>query len=405
MDATLWAQHYLAKAPQSLLQHVLPPAVRRSLWDLPALPSQESSPPNKSGTDLLIGPANSAGQGQLWAEAVAELPGVEADHLFYQRGGTGNLIDSTGGSETAVAYNARWQKSLEEIIESRYSHLLVESLRPLLGSRYYQDPQRELRHFQRLGIKTGLIWHGSDIRLPSRHLSIYSESVFQSPLDGLRAQLEEVASRNAAKADELSLPEFVSTPDLLDYRPQATWLPTLIDPSRWPLTPLGDTSQASRKPRVLHLPSRAAMKGSAFIVPVLEEFDAAGKIEYIGPQQVPHAQMPQLLSTVDVVIDAIGVGGYGVAALEALASGKIVIGQVGTPARRHIAERFGQAVPIVEASANTLTEALTEVLDRFDTLSALEAAENRRRFVTTLHSPISVRNSLHSFLSNKPPET
>lgn len=76
------------------------------------------------------------------------------------------------------------------------------------------------------------------------------------------------------------------------------------------------------------------MKGTEAIESVLKRLVEAGRIRYRPLRSVPHGDMPSVLAEADIVLDQFAVGSYGVAAVEALATGRVVVGHV-RPEVRH----------------------------------------------------------------------
>jgi glycosyltransferase involved in cell wall biosynthesis len=147
---------------------------------------------------------------------------------------------------------------------------------------------------------------------------------------------------------------FASTPDLLLDLPGATWLPLAVDVERW----AAPARPPQSRPRVLHVPT-SGMKGSDVIDPVLREMDAKGYLEYVHPTGMRHADMPGQMASVDVVVDQIRSGVYGVTAVEAMVSGALVMGHVSDAVRALLPADPG----IVEAAPEDFAAAMQRTLD------------------------------------------
>ncbi len=374
----------------------LPPALKRRVnpkqtaenSDLPALPV-----PNPNTNNLLIGPSNSAGQAHLWARAANEVPGWSGCNISYHRPGGFSHRSDFSGSETAVVYSPDWARDLRSLIIQEFDAVIFESLLPLFGSLQYQDAVREIRYLQRRGVKTAVLWHGSDIRRPSIHKRTTTGSVFLDAPPDAAKELENTARRNAEQIAKAHTKAFVSTPDLLRYQPEATWLPLQVDPS-FLSTHVEIIDRTV--PTVLHLPSRSYLKGTRTIAAQMQVLEAAGVIRYIQPDRVAHAQVRGLLEAADIVIDQLGMDAYGVATLEALALGRTVIGQVGDFVRDAVRSRTGKEIPVQEASGHTLASVVEDVATNFDRRLALSVAG--RSYVNDVHSPSSAATALTPFL-------
>jgi hypothetical protein len=73
---------------------------------------------------------------------------------------------------------------------------------------------------------------------------------------------------------------------------------------------------------------------------------------------VPHAQVPELVASADVVVDQVMTGSYGVAAVEAMAAGRLVVGNVAPEVRALVPD----PVPVVDAPPERLESVLRQIL-------------------------------------------
>lgn len=322
--------------------------------DIPQLPVTPAAP-----VRALVGPANSAGQAYLWARAMTiNLPGVDAVSMRgIARGPFGPEVDL----EVPVAVYQRsveWHRAFEAYLLGE-THLFWESGIPLLGRRY-GGAGAEIAELTGRGVQGALIFHGSDIRPPQGHAAGSRWSPFHQP-SGLVRALDATAAANLELARTAGLPAFVSTPDLLRWLPQATWCPVVVDPARWRAASAGalPTSADSEPidghpPVVVHAPSQRWLKGTDLIEPMLRRLDGEGVIEYRQLAGVPHASMPSAYAGADIVLDQFLLGSYGVAACEAMASGRLVMGHVDEHTRAQILAITGMPLPVHEATVESL---------------------------------------------------
>ncbi|WP_449283255.1 glycosyltransferase [Leucobacter sp.] len=306
---------------------------------------------------LFIGPANSAGQGAAWARAAERTGfGIAAVSMAFRRGG-GFAFDVDQSVPSAYGAHSRaWQRRQLAAVSGFDAALLESGLPPfagLLGG----EPLAQIRALESAGVRTALVFHGSDIRDPDRHLAAEPHSHFDDA-DFART-FREVTARNRSLVSAAGIPVFVSTPALLDELPGARWLPVVVDPGRWasPAPSFGGDGP----PRVVHIPSSSTVKGSELIEPVLHRLAAAGRIDYRPVAGIPHAEMPAAYRAADIVVDQFRVGDYGVAACEALAAGRLVISHVSDRVRERTLELTGDALPVVEATPETLDAVLADV--------------------------------------------
>ncbi|WP_136029885.1 glycosyltransferase family 4 protein [Microbacterium sp. PF5] len=344
---------------------------------------------------LLIAPVNSAGQGYAWARAAETLPGVAAASAMFRGGDdvfgfhADHLIPAT-----ALVGNARWRRAQHHAILHGFTHVLIESGRHL--SELDGDPLELVRELQAAGVRVALVWHGSDIRLPSAHAAREPDSPFHGDRYAGTAVLEEIAERHARFAEAAGVPVFVSTPDLLPFAPGATWLPVVVDPRSWAAAGDRPALSGDGPLRVVHAPSSAGLKGSDRIAAAVQRLEAEGLIEYTEVRGVPAERMPELYGGADVVLDQFLAGAYGVAVCEALAAGRLVVSHVSDDTREAVRAASGHELPVVQARAPELEGVLREVAAN-RARSATRAAEGPA-FVRAVHDGTMSAEALRPFL-------
>jgi glycosyltransferase involved in cell wall biosynthesis len=272
----------------------------------------------------------------------------------------------------------QWQHA-EYAAVRRFTHVLFEAERPLFGALFGRDTAAEARALAEYGLGTAFICHGTDIRLPSRHAESSPWSPFRDP--GIHTErLERQAKHNKTLLDELGRPVFVSTPDLLADVPYATWCPVVIEPGRW----LAPAPTQRARPVVLHAPSQPALKGTALIRPAMRGLDREGVVEYRELQGVPHAQMPQTYAAADIVLEQFRLGLYSVAACEAMAAGRVVVGHVPEIVRDTVKRETGINLPIIQATPDTVGEVVRALAA--DPAARTAAGAAGEAFVRQVHS-------------------
>lgn len=347
---------------------------------------------------LLIGPVNSAGQGFAWARASERIDGVGAVDLMYRRANDAFQFPADHVVPARVASGVRrWQEAQRAAILRSFSHVIVES-----GMHLFDTHAPVLQHLTAMtdnGISVALLFHGSDIRMPSRHVLGEPDSPFIDARYSATGQLEATARENRALIDASGAPVFVSTPDLIEYVPEATWLPVVVDPARWQ-SAASDVLSRTR-PVVVHAPSRAALKGSALIEPVVRRLHDEGLIEYREVRDVAASEMPAVYGASDIVLDQFSLGIYGVAACEAMASGRLVISHVSDFVRDQVRERTGRSLPILESTADGLEQLLRDVVAQRSSYAQRAAAGPE--FVREVHDGRRSAEALAPFLSAEEP--
>ncbi|WP_148232498.1 glycosyltransferase [Janibacter sp. HTCC2649] len=249
---------------------------------------------------------------------------------------------------------------------------------------------RDIDKLRERGRAVALIAHGSDVRSPDLHMDLSASSYFHNaPNDWVEAARQRSAT-NRSIATTSGLPLFVSTPDLINDLPMAKWLPLTIDLEASPFIPRA----WNRRPRVLHLPSRSfpPIKGTELIEQVLADLSRQGILEWVRKPTLRHTEFIKLLASVDIVVDQILGGSYGVTTVEAMASGCVVVGNVETLAARHMAE----APPVVQAGPGELAETLGWIAGEPNMLE--RHSELGRGFVKRWHEGKAASQVLEPFL-------
>jgi hypothetical protein len=367
------AVDYVADHPTGFLGRL---AARRlgTVDEVPGTSTADDKP-----VRVLIAPVNYSNQGRMWAQSLeAADPSISARNM---------AVDVPGGFSfpadlivplPAYHNSPEWQRAQLEAVRG-FTHVLVEAEEPLFGRLFGRDLASEVRDLLASGVDVAFMAHGTDIRLPSRHAGRTSWSPYRDPKLYL-ARLERVAAANLELLSRSGRPVFVSTPDLLFDFPSAVWCPVVVDPLRW-ATPGRDA--AAGPLRVVHAPSSALIKGTHLIEPTLRRLHERGVIEYRRIVDVPSSSMPAVFGGVDVVLDQFRLGSYGVAACEAMAAGRLVIGHVLEEVRAEVLEATGIPLPIVEATPDTLEAVL------------VEAAGNRRALDSARRAGIEFVSAVH----------
>ncbi len=317
---------------------------------------------------LRIGNANTGGQPRLWASALMrEHPEAIAESVWLIRD-----QPVTFPADHNVTYqqwvSPAWQRQLVRKLENRVTHVLTESHRPAVGAKFGKYFHEETAWFKEVGIAQALVFHGSDIRNPRLHAALELDSPFRDPEEELTAALQGQVDAITPHVLAFDGPVFVTTMDLMDYLPEATWLPVVVDTDIWS----SDIVPFSRPgaPKVFHAPSRGSMKGTDDVDQICLRLQAEGRIRYVREEGLTRQRMQESMMDCDIVIDQLRLGDYGITAVEAMSGGKIVIGHVSERVRK----RIDGDVPIVEAAWHNLREVLEAVMENPDRVADLSQA-------------------------------
>lgn len=324
-------------------------------------------------TKLAIGPANYAGQAYAWSRAVRKYLGIDA-FSFGGRSSFNFPVDIEDGN------------SYEKIVaEGDYTHILIDGFVPFLGVGNFKTDIYEL---MRMGKPIGLIAHGSEFRDPKKHIRQVQHSHFHNAPANYTRALVKYCRMTHKIARHTGLPLFVSTPDLLLEGLPGTWLPVTV--TGWEC----DRPLSPKIPKVLHHPSRTdpPIKGSKFIVPVLQSLADEGRIDLINSEMGAHVGVKPLVHSCDILVEQILIGSYGVAAVEGMMAGKLVVGYV-TPEVRKIADP-----PIVDARPDKFEETMKKILDNWDYYR--KYADAGRSYADTFHNGWAAADAIRNWIDN-----
>jgi glycosyltransferase involved in cell wall biosynthesis len=112
--------------------------------------------------------------------------------------------------------------------------------------------------------------------------------------------------------------------------------------------------------------------------------------------------MPGIYRDADVVLDQFRLGSYGVAACEAMAAGRVVVGNVTDAVRRRVRETTGSDLPVVQAEPDEIADVVLRLIDERDWGRA-RAAEGVA-FVERVHSGPLAAEALRGFLESGEPD-
>ncbi|BFU46599.1 glycosyltransferase [Krasilnikovia sp. MM14-A1004] len=357
-------------------------------------PTEQSSrtwrPLSDGGIRLGIGPANFSGQAAGFARAICQLKPDVSVEVFMQRGPQSRTYPADQYLDVTSLGRADVQVRQVRRISRRYTHLIAEAFKPVFGYLNGNNIGTDLPMLAAAGIKVALLAHGTEIRHPGRHLARHPSSHFRDAPDSEITRLTALTERNRQVAEDSGLPVYVTTPDLLDDLPRATWAPLVIDVDSW----WCDRPVMERaRPVVLHAPSARWTKGTDHVMPVLDDLDRRGAIELRLAEKLTWAEMRDQIQNADLVIDQFTTGAYGALSCEAMAAGRPVVAYLGERVKAVV----GPELPIIDATPETLAEAMQQLLD--DRGRAAKIGLASREFAVKYHSGERTAQVLSDFLA------
>lgn len=166
-----------------------------------------------------------------------------------------------------------------------------------------------------------------------------------------------------------------------------------VDTEQWSVPPAAEYERPARftpeRPlRILHGPNHRTIKGTTLLEKAVARLRAEGcPIELKIVQRVTNTEMRQLVRQVDLVVEQLVIGWYGIFALEAMASGKPVFTYISPELERlyihHGLLELGE-LPVTKVTHETLVDALRAAAEGRADLAAQSRAS--RAFVMKHHS-------------------
>ncbi len=352
------------------------------------------TPRSDAEQSVLFGPLNYAGQGYRWALSLRQSESrVDARALAVEFPGGFQFEADLVVPIAVYLGSTQWRREVQEANE-RFSHIVIESFASLLGLGTGSVVEREIERYRTRGQRVALLCHGSDIRDPGAHARRERYSPYAVNSQDWKA-LQRAVDVNRRVLDSFDGPVFISTLDLLDDVPYGVWLPVVVDVDLW--SSAAHASSGDEGPlRVLHIPSSGPIKGTSFVDAAASELETRGLITYERLTGVPAAEMPGRIAAADIVIDQLLLGSYGVAACEAMAAERVVVGNVSRQVRAQIRERTGWELPIVQADPDDLTTVIARLAA--DPAARADAARAGAAFVRAVHDGSRTPHAMSAFL-------
>jgi hypothetical protein len=263
---------------------------------------------------------------------------------------------------------------------------------------------RRLRRFELMTYKLfgkRLIMHfvGSDIR--SLDYSHWKAMNIQQYLGGADAfpKSQPWQKKLIRDSEQYADAILVSTPDLKEIIPKATYFPVLLDLDSYlkELNEIPVAPRASDEITILHSPSNlyhTRTKGTNYIIDILNHLASQPeyKIRLILPSEKDKQRKTPYSSTryelfkhfkeADIVIDQLITGWYGLLSVEALAAGKEVICYVD----EHLKPNLFPGCPIEIANINNLEEVIIKCIEKVRSSNAAVRNKNDLEWVKKYHT-------------------
>ncbi len=252
---------------------------------------------------------------------------------------------------------------------------------------------RDLRLARRLGRKVFMTLQGCDVRLAGasddRHRTTMCREGFCKAYSTCRETLDQRRLELVENVLPLCDRVFVLNPDLARYAPGATFLPYAnVDVESFQPEP----PRTEGRIRIVHAPSDPNIKGTKYILPVIERLAERFPIDFTLVQGLPHRQAMQIYREADLVIDQLLPGWYGGFAVEVMAMGKPVVCYLREEDLDVVPPDMREDLPILTATPENLELRLVEILQQRDQWP--EWSRRARAFVLKWHNPRLIAQSM-----------
>ncbi|WP_428910837.1 glycosyltransferase [Niallia sp. Krafla_26] len=147
-------------------------------------------------------------------------------------------------------------------------------------------------------------------------------------------------------------------------------------------------SVKNNKPLIIHAPTNRAFKGSDYIESAINQIQGKCEFTYQILEKKSHDEALAMYRNADIIIDQLLCGTYGMFSVEAMAMGKPVIAFI----RDDVRSKFPDALPIVQATPETLAEVLLDLIQNPKRRHKIGKAS--RQYVENYHSAERVTNEL-----------
>jgi len=219
---------------------------------------------------------------------------------------------------------------------------------------------------KRLHKKIVLQFHGEDLRARSMH-----------------QELKEII-------DELKI-ILVATPDLLDFIPseKRVWLPFPINLDMWRSKPRTEKEHTLVVGYYNPPHDEREVYGIKYTKRAIKNLKRKGlNLETKPIYWKPHSTMPAYYSSIDIYVDRLGMGWYGVGACEAMASGLPVI--------TYIREDLRHFLPAKEPFLISTKEKIEETLEMIlsDKSLRTQLAQRGKKYVLEIHDGLEIAKNL-----------
>jgi len=251
------------------------------------------------------------------------------------------------------------------------------------------SPLCELKFLKKVGKKIVFHFRGCDIRekvLPLNHyeLSPCTECDY-SPKECMNA-IKERNRRLAKKYGELFL---VTTPDLLQYIPEAYHLPFMRDLIKY--ESISPIPKPEGTIRIVHATNHDGLEGTRYIEKAVAKLKLEGyPVELMIVRKIPHEKALQIYKSADICVGKLMMGYYANFQIESMALGKPTLCYI-----REDLKKFAPDCPIINTTPKNVYENLKNLCE--DQKLREELGKKGIEYVKNVHNNMKIGKTLLHF--------
>ncbi|MDB5197684.1 MAG: hypothetical protein JWP88_2055 [Flaviaesturariibacter sp.] len=248
--------------------------------------------------------------------------------------------------------------------------------------------RKELALIKRFSRKKFISFLGSDIRNPeiSLRLNPYFPAAFHDP--GYEYKHESTEASQKIQAD-FSAAGFKAIHWGTDLYNDPKFFPEHYNIPLAAVNHYGKQNKEQSRDNVLivHSPSAPVAKGTTHVLKAIEELQHRNitNFRFQLLKDITNDEYQKYLADADILIDQMIWGGYGIASVQALALGKVVISYL-LPQRLEII--YGKECPVVDANIDNLADVLEGLIGNYERRA--EISRKGIAYYYKVHSPVSV---------------
>lgn len=261
------------------------------------------------------------------------------------------------------------------------------------GFSFFRENLQDIPLLKKLGKKIFFYFCGCDVRDSKKTIEKYQYSACKEcwPMfcNPNRIRALEYARKYADAV-------FVSTPDLLEFVPNARLLLQPID-----LELMQGLSKPSPKIKenqpfvIAHAPTSTSIKGSKYINAAVAELKDQGYgVELILIQNKTQQETLEICQTADLVVDQLLIGAYGQVSVEMMALGKPVICYL----REDLIPLYPEPPPIINANPDNILSVLKSILDNREHI--INLGEKGKKYVALYHDHLLIAKKMIDYYKN-----